>query len=276
MTYKFELDSVERIVAATNYRCFIKTLIEEKSKQKRFGYADIARIGGFSARSFPRDVTTGSKRISLQSLPKMIRGLGLKSDLAEYFRILVEIEEHNCRNKILDESKLIQIKSNLTKRILRKRKYYVGDSDKAFTISSIPIVYAALGSSETGANIKEICGKTRLEQADVVNTLDMMVQKGLIQNKGKYFIAIENHASFDGLKSEIFKKHFIKTAQDSITMANKNLSSSEKLFLSSAFSVREKDLISLKEDLRSLLLRYIDTSENCNGDRVINLVASLF
>ncbi|MEN0059706.1 MAG: hypothetical protein AAGB31_12780 [Bdellovibrio sp.] len=46
--------------------------------------------------------------------------------------------------------------------------------------------------------------------------------------------------------------------------------------MSSAFSVSQKDLPKLKDELRSLLLKYVDTAENPDGNKVINLIASLY
>src|SRR4051812_39197485 len=123
MNFRLEQESIENLMKAQSYRAFTAILIQERKKYRRFGYSDIARHGGFSARSFPRDVVLGKKNLSLISLPKFIRGLGLTSDLAEYFRILVEIAEPKCRTKSLNETKLQQIKDNLKKRI--SDRYFV-------------------------------------------------------------------------------------------------------------------------------------------------------
>lgn len=251
-------------------------LILERKKTRQFGYSDIARLGGFAARSFPRDVILGKKRISLNSLPKFIRGLSLTFDLAEYFRIIVEIEEADCRTKCVDEVKLYRMKENLRKRILDRHHVVLGQADKAFAISSIPRVYAALGNLERGATTKEIVERTDLPEGVIYQSLSYMEEKKIAQKKGTRYFAKDIHANFQGLKGEIFQKHFVKTAEESIQMSKRHIASEEKLFLSSAFSVAKKDLPQLKNELRSLLLKYIDTSENSDGDKVINLIASLY
>lgn len=270
-------ENLEKILKAPDYRSFISLIITERKKSKRFGYSHIARFGGFKARSFPRDVVSGKKRITLNSLPKFIKGLGLTSDLAEYFRILVEIDEVDCRTRNGDLAKLMKMKSNVEKRIASKQSIQLTDGqDRNFIHSSIPKIYASLGSLDVGVHIESILKKTSLPESEVHRCLEFMVQQKLVRkSKAKYF-PTENHLNFQNLKSDIFKKHFVNTAEESIVMSKKHIQSEEKLFLSSSFSVNKAELPKLKEELRSLLLKYIDSSENSDGDRVINLVASLY
>lgn len=252
-------------------------IITERKKSKSFGYSHIARLGGFKARSFPRDVVSGRKRITLNSLPKFIKGLGLTSDLAEYFRILVEIDEVDCRTRNADLAKLMKMKSNIEKRILTKQSIQLIDGqDRNFIYSSIPKIYASLGTSDVGVYIEGILKKTSLPENETHRCLEFMIEQKLVRKSRARYYPTENHLNFQNLKSDIFKRHFVNTAEESIAMSKKHLQSDEKLFLSSSFSVKKAELPKLKEELRSLLLKYIDSSENSDGDRVINLVTSLY
>jgi uncharacterized protein (TIGR02147 family) len=276
MSFRLEHTSIESLMQASDYRSFILTLIQERKKQKHFGYSDIARIGGFSARSFPREVAIGKKHLTLTSLPKMIRGLRISSDLSDYFKLLVEIDVPDCRPKIVEETKLLQMKENLKKRILSRRYIQIENSDKAFMLSCIPRVYAALGDLKNGSDLKQIIDKTSLSENEILEALKCMLDNQIVEKKGRKFFAKEMHANFQNLKSEIFKKHFIKTAETSIQMSKQFIESDEKLFLSSAFSVSRHDLPKLKEELRSLLLKYVDSAENARGNKVVSLLASLY
>lgn len=276
MNHRLEQDSIENLMKALDYRAFISVLIAERKKYRRFGYSDIARHGGFAARSFPRDVVLGKKRLTLTSLPKFIRGLGLTSDLAEYFRVLVEISDPNCRVRILDDAKLYQMKDNLKKRLSDRHHIQIGHNDSAFVLSSVPHIYAALGSAENGSSLDEVLQKTSLIESEIHRGIAYMLEHRLIKKRSGRYFANEAHANFQGLKTEIFQKHFIKTAEMSIQMSKKHIGSEEKLFLSSAFSVVQKDLPKLKAELRSVLLKYVDAAENPNGNKVINLIASLY
>ncbi len=268
---------IKSLLEAPNYRSFIAILIAERKKNKNYGYSDIARKGGFLSRSFPRDVVLGTKRLTLTSLPKFIKGLNLNFELSEYFKLLVEIEEPECRFKHNDINKLKYFQENLKKRIYRKNEVSIDEkNDLNFIYPSIPKIYAALGAPGVGATINEIISKTKLLDSEILICLQFMINKKLIQKlRGKYF-PIENHLNFQNLSGDIFKKHFIKSAEDAILISKKSIKSSEKLFLSSSFSVAKKDLEKMKEELRSVLLKYIDCAENPNGDIVVNLIASLY
>ena len=218
----------------------------------------------------------GKKHLTLTSLPKMIQGLGLSSELSDYFKLLVEIDEPVCRPKNVEETKLLQMKENLRKRILARRRIQVDNPDKAFILSCIPRVYAALGDHKNGSDLNQITAKTSLSENQILEALQHMVDNQIATKNGRKYFAREMHANFQNLKSEIFKNHFIKTAETSIQMSKQFIGSNEKLFLSSAFSVSSHDLPKLKEELRSLLLKYVDSAENAHGNKVVSLLASLY
>lgn len=276
MAFRLESEAIDRLLKAPDYRSFTARLIEEKSRHRKFGYADISRVGGFATRSFPRDVVLGQKRLTLVSLPKLIRGLGLSAELADYFKILVELEQPDCRPANMSDAKLSVMKENIRRRILSKQFVQVDRSDKAFELSMIPQIHAALGEVQTGASLQQIIDKTGLPESEITRTLDFMRTGQLIVKRAHRYYPAEQHVTFQGLKSEIFKKHFVKSTEDAIKMSKQFLGSDEKLFLSSSFSVSRKDLPQLKVELRALLHKYIDSAENPAGDKVVNLVASLY
>ncbi len=106
MKSRIDEAGVERLMKAGDYRSFVRVWMKERSRERRFGFSDIARVGGFAARSFPRDVVNGHKRLTLNSLAKFARGLGLTKELSDYFRLLVEMEQADCRTRGGDLQKL--------------------------------------------------------------------------------------------------------------------------------------------------------------------------
>ena len=81
---KFELKTVTRLASAETYRSFLRIYFEEFE----ISYAEVGRRGGFSSRSYPRDVTEGRRRLTTKSLPSLARGLRLKGELAKVFQFL--------------------------------------------------------------------------------------------------------------------------------------------------------------------------------------------
>lgn len=269
-------EALARLLECSDYRGFISLLIIERSKVTSFGYADIARNGGFATRSFPHDVVKGRKRLTLRSLPKMIKGLGLNTELGEYFKTLVEIEHDDCRIRILDEIKLRDNLQTLKIR-LNQKGVRLPQSDLGFQISTVPMVYAALGYPKEGANLSDISKRLELPEDQIILTLKHLINLNLIQKNGARYFALQNHVTIPGLKdSELFKKHFIYSAEEAIKKSRKNMKSDETLFLSSSFSVHTKDLPKMKEELREVLFRYIDNAEKSDGNKVVSLIAGLF
>lgn len=275
--FALSAEAVQNILQAPDYRSFIVQFIQERAKTSRFGFADIAREGGFASRSFPHDVVKGKKRLTLKSIAKMTKGLGLRVDLAGYFRILVEIEHPDCRQEVFDEVQLVAKLRVLRERITQKGPHVGKYTDAPFEVYIVPQIYSALGTESQGATLSHIFRRTELAEDRAIPVLTKLISLGFVEKRGSRYHALQNHVSIPGLKdSEFFKKYFIHSAESAIQKAKKSMNSEEKLFLSSAFSVRAEDLPKMKVELREVLLRYIDNSEQANGDKVVNLVASLF
>lgn len=281
---QYHSDDLKKLVSTLTYREFIVTCIEVRSQNgRRFGYSDIARKASFKSRSFPRDVTLGSKKLTPASLEKFILGLGLKGTLAEYFKTLVEIEIPECRNYKFQFEKAENKLRNLRSRLLKK-SHSVSNSttekqnpDAPFELSAIPKVYAALGVPDIGATVHELRQRTELPSIQIHPILQKLLAAGLIRKNKDRFIAQENHLNLPDLKqSAIFKQFFLNSLVEASQKARTHFNSDENLFFSSSFSIKKSDLPSLKNDLRETLLRYVDDSEKPQGDKVVSLACAMF
>jgi hypothetical protein len=190
---------LNQFMEASDYRSFLDLFIKEVGQTRALGWADIARRGGFASRSFPREVVLGKKRLTLLSLPKFIKGLGLNADLADYLRILVEIEHPDCRTKVMDEGKLHLLRSNLCQRILNKRSANKAPVDSGYRIAQLPLVYAALGTTETGATLNQIEVRTGLTEGQTVEILSHAVHVGIVEKRGARYFAQQNHLNIQNL-----------------------------------------------------------------------------
>ncbi len=281
MRYAIESSQAARLLAVGNYREFIETLIgiRKAASTRNYGYADVARAGGFSARSFPRDVAKGTKRISPASLTPFVLGLRLSGDWAEYFKLLVQIEETDCRDRVQEPAKLQRMLDNLTKR-LRQRQLPVRSTvatKDMFYAYQVPFVYAALGSFETGATVSQIRQRTNLESSVVIPILKQLVGSGIVSKVENTYFALESHLNLTGWPAdEIYKSFYFHILAQAALNARVKFASENQLFFSSCFSVSAKNLPRLKEELRSLLLRFIDASEVADGDKVISVATSMF
>lgn len=275
-------ETLKYLVSSANYRDFIKRVIESKRRDgRRFGYSDIARYAGFSSRSFPRDVAIGKKKISLQSLHKLSVGLGLTGDLAQYFRILVEIEHPSCRLRPTSLDRQLRSLQNLKGRILQKSRIHslqpLREGEVAFSVPTLPLIYAALGTTETGASISEIQKRTGLRKNEIATTLTALKESDLVEKQNDRYFAKEGHLSFQGLKqSEIYQKFYLHLIEQASANARARFNSDEHLFFSSSLSIDQSDLPKLKESLRAVLLDYVDRTEKPSGDKVVSIACSFF
>jgi uncharacterized protein (TIGR02147 family) len=269
-----ERDSLIRLVSCRDYRSFISIYKEERSRSSRLSYSMIARRAGFSARSFPRDVVNGQKRLTLRSLQPMLKGLGLRGDLAEYFKTLVFLEHPETCIPRKERSSLEQKLKNLKDRILANQDLEHGDPYRS---KLFPLIYAACGSQDQGALILDIQKKTALSKDQITQTLNDLVQLKIVSKRGeKYFPNAANHLCIEGLeKSDAFKAFFRYLLEQAAAQSKKNFSSDKKLFFTSCLSVRGEKLQQLKTDLKDLLRQYVDASEDPDGDTVVSLVCSL-
>jgi uncharacterized protein (TIGR02147 family) len=270
---------LRKLVSVENYRDFILAMIElRRATGKRFGYSDIARRARFSARSFPRDVALGTKRLSPRSLAQLSVGLGLKGDLAEYFRILVEIETPDCRVKTQSTEKLENSLKNLRTRILRRSDEVPNPSSQETLpeLFSIARIYAALGDPADGASLSEIQNRTGVNKSEIQHIIAKFKKSGLITERHERYFACDKHLSLSQLKAgSDFQKFFLLLLSEASALARADFESSERLFFGSTFSVSRADLPALKSELRSILLRYVDQSESARGNAITSLVCAL-
>lgn len=278
---KINLDSkaLQALFDSKTYREFIQTWMTERSKIRRFGFSDIARNGNFAARSFPRDVVQGTKRITLRSLDRFTVGLGLTADLAAYFKLLVEIEEPECRTGKVTVRKLERSRALIRTRLLGRAGYSLTaastPSDEIF-LEDFPRIYAGLGSEENGATLEDVARRTKLPTATVRSALTKCVATGWARKEKNRYYPSMSHVNLEGLKTSIpFQQRFTRSCLRVVKEVEHRLESPEALFFSSAISVRATDLPALKEDFRSLLLRYVEASEFNEGDRVVEIVAAM-
>jgi uncharacterized protein (TIGR02147 family) len=265
--------SVQRLLSCENYRSFISIYKEERSKSGKYSYSMIARRAGFSSRSFPRDVATGARKITLSSLYPMIKGLGLQGDLAEFFKTLVAIEHPETRTVQVDKIKLERKLTNLRDRLRVSRSIAASDP---YRFEFFPIVYAACGEKNQGTSLREIQKKTSLPEDIIKTTLANLIEMKIVSYKGTKYFPTDSHFFFDGMKqSQAFKKFFQYLIRRAGDEASSDFANDKKLFFTSCLSVKESRLIELRNQLKQVLLEYVDAAESSDGEKIISVVCGL-
>lgn len=77
-----------------NYRTYLKDFYEsQKEKNRSYSYKVFANRAKLGSPNYLKLVIDGDRRITEKNLSGFIRGLGLKSNEAEYFTLLVHFQE---------------------------------------------------------------------------------------------------------------------------------------------------------------------------------------
>lgn len=277
MSIKLDKNARKWLVDTDNFRDFITKVIELRSTdQRKFGYADLARSAGFVSRSFPREVVKGNKTLTLDSLRKMAKGLGLSKDLIQYFTYLVELEVESCRDERKSVASIEKSLKNLKSRIVQKENDILKINDGPFANKFFPRIFAALGSELDGASTAEVKRRTNLTEETIITSLKSLEELGLVVRKGTRFYPQISHPSLQNLKSDSqFKKYFKVNVEEILKGLDADYTKDHCLFFNSCFIISTKDEIRFKEELRELLLNYVDEHDTPTGDKVVSLTCSL-
>jgi len=262
------------LVNVKNYREFITVKMKGHEGARQLTWAELSRRAGFSSRSYPSDVVSGHRRITATSLPGFIKGLGLKGDLKTLFTLLVSQEEDLEIVGVAQDNiarNLEKVRERLLSRFENRET-----SDRVYSQRYWLEVYAALGSPSEGATLSEVAGKTKLPREECLRVLEKMEAAGLVRldYQNKHFIAVENHIAFDKLgESDFFRKHFINSLQELSRQATpESFKKQDRLFLTSVFSISQHRATEFKKELRELIVRFVDSSENAKGDSIAKVV----
>ena len=218
----------------------------------------------------------GKKKLSLRSCKQFAEALKLKGDLRTYFELLVEIDDTSevlkkaqLRDKLAKTAHRLQAKS---KPIRKTSPSQLSDIFKDPTWIEL---YAALGSPEKGASLQDISQRTGISESNCQDYLWQMEKVNLLSKIENRFFQNVNHQIFDKLDQDpIFFKWFHKSLNESKKLAQKDFSAKGSLFFSSIFSVDSAAMPTLRNELREIILKYVDESETPEGDKLARLTIS--
>jgi uncharacterized protein (TIGR02147 family) len=126
MTAKSSKQILEMIFEYDDYRIFLKDFFNAKKQEKpSFSQRYFAKKVGFNAHNFCTLVIEGKRNLSIDSIQKIISGLGLKGKAGTYFENLVYLNQA----KTLDEKEHFFQRA---KKIGNKTKFYQLHKDQFF------------------------------------------------------------------------------------------------------------------------------------------------
>lgn len=236
----------------------------------QFNYAYVATRTGLT-RSFVRQLILGHKPLSLKVSASICQVFKLEDDLERYF---LTMYHQDLAKEAEDQALVKKLEKELS--IIKKALTKVSKTDSRF-ISSVlwPRVYASLGTEEGGATLDEISGRSKIVAREALSILEELKGHQLVKGPdGGKFYPITSHIDLG--KNLLYKKIFLQGHEELRKRAEENFFKSEELFFSSVTCIKKESLPQLKNELRELMLKFIDKSESPEGDTTINLILGLY
>ncbi|OFZ47545.1 MAG: hypothetical protein A2381_10165 [Bdellovibrionales bacterium RIFOXYB1_FULL_37_110] len=265
-------DLQKLLLECKSYDEFLRKAFSYLQKENKiFNYSELARRGGFPSRSYVRQLILGQKHITWHSLEGICQAFDLTGLSKKYFIVLWEISNiKNKEKKIKYHSKL----AGLTKQIQGKKTQI---DTSMYELEDWPLIYASLGSEQEGASLVNIQQRSKLDLKQCVLILKLLEEKGVARQVNSHYFPISNHIALNELGGDqFFKKYFIKKLEALKKRAEKYFTSEQDLFFQSTTCIPLKKIKQFRQDLRELLLEYIDTIESADGDTTVSLLVSMY
>ncbi len=271
------------LVEADSYRGFLGQAFELLKREKGLGYAAFARRAGFQARSYPRDILLGKKRLTARAVPRFARALSLPADEAGLFALLVYREEPDLAPHPMTGPEIDLAIQAATRKLQAKlhQKALGRYHPTIYRIHDWPYVYAALGDGRIGATAEEVTRRTRLPIATCRRVLREMEKYQLVDHLdsegGDRYRARSLNLYSVGLGDQAsFQDFYFRGLERGRRVAGRNFASDQCFFFSSVFSVKRSSLPQLKERLRAVMREFVCAAEDAEGEELATLLLSFW
>ncbi|HXH29305.1 MAG TPA: TIGR02147 family protein [Bacteriovoracaceae bacterium] len=247
------------LLESESYREFLKRFFEIKKRlNPGYSYNVFAR-SALLAKSLPRDIVEGERRLTEKSLPKFLRAMQLPGLVEEFFIKLVESETNPSSKNYLHKLAQMYIETSFTKSF----------TDQNFQDSAIPFIYAASGNVGVGSSLTEIAHRTGLPEEKIRGLIDKLeaLELGRFDQKtDKFTPSVSQVHVNSGNENANFRSFYLYSLE--LVRASFTVAQKKGLFYSDVFSLNEKDLPRVKEELEKLLKSFVLKNENSTGDSV--------
>ncbi|HEY8269849.1 MAG TPA: TIGR02147 family protein [Pseudobdellovibrionaceae bacterium] len=274
------------LLACQDYRAFMALFFQRssdpKKRPKKLSFQRFSTLAGYASKSYPAEILSGRKNLKYESIEKFAKGLSLNQTLSEYFKNLVLIDltnsgvtDFNIEDlKKRNDSIRIKIIAGIKDLRSSKKMNYSG-LQKVLLQENFSQVFAALGSPQVGASLKEIKNRTGLEIERLVKILSNLEKEKVIRRiENRYFLE-SNSIDFEFLESDIyFKRNFVRSSTKALKCFDKQSRSASALYMTQTFSVHTEKLPALKNTLSSILREFSENAECPDGDQVAEICLS--
>lgn len=274
------------LIASTDYREFLRHYLALGGRNgKAIGYAQFSRLAGFSSRSYPREVVLGKKRISPGSLSGFLKAFKIDSEVKEYFKLLVAIEESGVAKTIgsVDEirSKLVRVRHDLENELNRKWFYSQPHPaiEKLLRFSSAQgRVRAALSGRSRARTPKEIARIAKITEETAKAILKLYVELGPVakeETTDRYYrkaiIGLQNLAQIPSSKP-----YFMNVIEEMRKQIDQFYGTPLVGIGASYALVKTSDLTKIRTEIRDAVTRILNDYTTPDGDHAVTFLRALF
>lgn len=238
----------------------------EVRSPRLMSYSLVSKKMGLRSRSNVREVAEGLKKPSTAFLHSFCEAMKMTAAWKSFFHALHAAEADKPGGRELLKAARARISKQL------KKKIHSGPSKSLLHSPAIPLVFAALGSVESGASIRNIVEKTGLAQPEAEKIVAELVRAGAAREENGIVYPLDLHLVLEIVGADEF---FRRDTLNSLSIAKGRLSlpKNSDYFFSSTLSVLKRDLPKLQDRLDLLLKEYVSEAESADGDQIVNLTA---
>lgn len=254
-------EASRELLNARDYREFLRICFRIKKKiNPTYSYAVFARNAKV-AKSLPRDIIEGLKRLTDKTLPSFARALELDGLMEEFFVQLCSLETDPRKQKLVERLRALYIETHFT-------QTFTASNFKNF---NSPFLYAASGDVGVGAKLEILAQRTGLSIQEVQQTLPLLEELKLgkyIQEESTFVPAIHQVHVVPRQDSDYFVNFYLFCLNLQREEVKKRFHADDSLFYNEVFSVDKKDLPVMKQEMKKLIKSFLINAENPNGDSV--------
>jgi uncharacterized protein (TIGR02147 family) len=204
MTAKDSNQILESIFEYDDYRIFLRDFFEAKKREKStFSQRYFAKKAGFNAHNFCTLVTTGKRNLSIESIQKIIKGIGLKGKAATYFENLT----------YLNQATTLDDKDYYFKRLKqtgRKTRFYQVHNKQFFFYEQwyYPVIRELLTMKDWGDDFAALAKAVRpaVTAAEARDAVELLENSGMVRKDAAGVYSLTDEFVTSAQVPEQFKK----------------------------------------------------------------------
>lgn len=257
-------DFSSQLIEANHPGDFLRVWIHWKYPKSSF--ESLAKRCGLSSKGALHDLVSGRRKLSLEKLNAIGKGLGIKRP---YRQLLLALRE-------TDTQKMSEKERGLFLKEIRAKVKGINSRKR---MNTLPLsrhwdkVFASTGTLEMGATLKEISNRSRMTPERCEKILSELITNGAVRfdhEMNRYFpLSLQNIFEGQSKSAELYLSDSFKEMAQDLSKFYVNADSS--LYRVFTFSSRSERFEELRERLKRLIIEFAEDAEVPEGDEVVRL-----